>query len=347
MFRDKFIKVFAAVMGVISIASMIVMLSYSAGKTVIVNEDESLIETDNSGAGEAEEMPSVKMWKISVKEPAIKSDSLHFPKVPTDVYMNVNMERSAYKVVCPHTSEAEAMDILPYGSSEYIESVTGMFDGEKTTFLIETNAMCACKYSYGNGEMIVNFAPLSSYEDIVVIDPGHGGDSNGTIVGDICEKNLTLDVARKVCAKSFDKDYLVVLTRDTDVYMDSNKRAEATKLCNADYYVGIHSDVDMEDRQTFGMRAEYNALFFRDGFENVDFAKCILDNVAESASNRAVALSGCTEDDAVPGLLTIPGATLYVGYLSNETETGLLDTDEYREKIADGIINALDELTGR
>src|SRR5690349_15493126 len=33
---------------------------------------------------------------------------------------------------------------------------------------------------------------------VVVLDPGHGGQDSGAIVGDAVEKNLTLDIAQRV-----------------------------------------------------------------------------------------------------------------------------------------------------
>ena len=75
----------------------------------------------------------------------------------------------------------------------------------------------------------------------VVIDPGHGGKDTGALYKGMREKDLTLDLARRVAAKL--KKLMgveVLLTRDRDVYLDLEERTAFANTRDADLFVSIH-----------------------------------------------------------------------------------------------------------
>jgi len=78
----------------------------------------------------------------------------------------------------------------------------------------------------------------------VVIDPGHGGHDPGCVSKDkkTFEKNLALDIGRKLAAKitSSYPDVEVVMTRSKDVYVTLNDRAGIANRNNADLFISIH-----------------------------------------------------------------------------------------------------------
>ena len=76
---------------------------------------------------------------------------------------------------------------------------------------------------------------------VIVLDPGHGGDQDGGMIGAYIEKNMTLTVARAM------KEYLdsfegvtVYLTRDSDQPMTIQQRLDFAKSVNADYFISLH-----------------------------------------------------------------------------------------------------------
>ena len=78
----------------------------------------------------------------------------------------------------------------------------------------------------------------------VVLDPGHGGKDAGAVSKDkkTYEKNLVLKIARKVGAKINAQypDVKVIYTRDRDVYLTLNERADIANRNNADLFISFH-----------------------------------------------------------------------------------------------------------
>lgn len=76
---------------------------------------------------------------------------------------------------------------------------------------------------------------------VIVIDPGHGGTSEGGIVSEFLEKDLNLPVANamKQYLEQFD-GVKVYLTRTTDTDMTIQQRLDFAKSVNADYFISIH-----------------------------------------------------------------------------------------------------------
>lgn len=78
----------------------------------------------------------------------------------------------------------------------------------------------------------------------VVIDAGHGGKDPGAVSKDnkTYEKTFTLDIANKL-ARLIRKSYpevKVILTRDKDVFISLDERANIANRNNADLFISIH-----------------------------------------------------------------------------------------------------------
>ena len=91
------------------------------------------------------------------------------------------------------------------------------------------------------------------------------------------------------------------------------------------------------------MFAEYNGTFYRDGLSNASFADTLLKCVCESAMDKGTELVDVAGDTMLKPL-AVPAAKLYLGYLSNKEEGELLSHADYRERIAKGIVEGLDEM---
>jgi len=87
--------------------------------------------------------------------------------------------------------------------------------------------------------------PSSDKRPVVVIDPGHGGEDNGTQAGggDIMEKNLVLGFGlalRDQIEKS--GKYRVVMTRTDDTFIPLGDRVKIARSESAALFVSIHAD---------------------------------------------------------------------------------------------------------
>ena len=85
---------------------------------------------------------------------------------------------------------------------------------------------------------------VTSSRHIVVIDAGHGGRDPGAIgILGTREKDVNLDAALALRDLLEDSGkYDVVLTRETDEYVEHNKRIEIARNVGADIFISIHAD---------------------------------------------------------------------------------------------------------
>ena len=95
--------------------------------------------------------------------------------------------------------------------------------------------------------------PLMSFT--VVIDAGHGGHDTGAVglKMKVQEKNLNLTVAKQLAEKIRTNypEVNVVLTRDTDVFLPLQQRADIANKHHADLFISIHTNA-AENRNAQG-----------------------------------------------------------------------------------------------
>lgn len=72
------------------------------------------------------------------------------------------------------------------------------------------------------------------------LDPGHGGKDPGNRVGGNEEKKYTLLLARELRGQLEKAGFKVVLTRNTDTYVDLGERTAQAKKHKADLFVSLH-----------------------------------------------------------------------------------------------------------
>ena len=79
---------------------------------------------------------------------------------------------------------------------------------------------------------------------LVVIDPGHGGIDPGAISPNKhFEKNVTLIFAKKLKKElKKNKNFDVLLTRSSDVFVGLKRRVEISRTAGADLFISLHAD---------------------------------------------------------------------------------------------------------
>lgn len=85
---------------------------------------------------------------------------------------------------------------------------------------------------------------------VVVIDAGHGGHDPGAVGKISKEKNINLNVALKLGKqiKSNRSDVKIVYTRDRDVFIPLDRRAEIANNAKADLFISIHTNALAKNR---------------------------------------------------------------------------------------------------
>jgi N-acetylmuramoyl-L-alanine amidase len=75
----------------------------------------------------------------------------------------------------------------------------------------------------------------------IVIDIGHGGQDTGvSLSGGIYEKNIALNLARRLEDELFQKEYKVKLTRTRDVGLEMADRTAVSNNRKADVFISLH-----------------------------------------------------------------------------------------------------------
>lgn len=100
--------------------------------------------------------------------------------------------------------------------------------------------------------MLLNITLIASAKDfVVVIDAGHGGHDHGAIDNGVREKTINLGVALKLgnMIKKQMENVKVVYTRDDDVFLSLQARANVANKAHGDLFISIHTNsVDKKNR---------------------------------------------------------------------------------------------------
>jgi N-acetylmuramoyl-L-alanine amidase len=92
-----------------------------------------------------------------------------------------------------------------------------------------------------------NILPLSQQLGLkvkrIVLDPGHGGKDPGAVgPNGLREKDVVLSLAKRIKPRLEAKGYEVLMTRDSDVFVELKDRARFANMNKADLFVSIHTN---------------------------------------------------------------------------------------------------------
>lgn len=107
----------------------------------------------------------------------------------------------------------------------------------------------------------------------VVIDPGHGGRDPGAVGRKGKEKSINLNVALKLgnLIQANHKDVRIVYTRQKDVFVTLDKRAQIANNAKADLFISIHTNSVARGRTVRGTETYTLGLHRTD--DNLEVAK--------------------------------------------------------------------------
>jgi N-acetylmuramoyl-L-alanine amidase len=220
--------------------------------------------------------------------------------------------------------------------------------------------------------------------DRVVLDAGHGGDDHGAEgPAGLLEKELVLDVTRRLKARIEADGVRVVLTRDDDVYVQLGERTAIANRAGADLFVSIHANA-ASARSARGVEIFFVALEASDESarqlaerENAAFREAspaapddplvsILgdlaaadqlresDEFARLANREVAALAAAVPSRGVKQApfvvlmgVQMPAALVEIGFITNPTEERDLASPQYRDRVADALARAVFEFAGR
>lgn len=192
-----------------------------------------------------------------------------------------------------------------------------------------------------NNDLYISFlSPREMYDKIVVIDPACGGLNKGYEADGLLEKEINLLIAKKLKEKLDKTDIKAYYTRMDDINPEEEARVKLANETKADMYIRIQTDAN-EDSSVYGTTAVYNGDYFIPGFGSVELADVLEREVVTSIKGKALGLSEAEAQEYTLRHITIPAAAIKVGCITNKQEAILLGREEYCDKIATGIYNAI------
>ena len=95
--------------------------------------------------------------------------------------------------------------------------------------------------------------PVEKRDIVVAIDPGHGGKDPGASSYGVVEKQVVLQIAKRL-ARRFQSEpgYRAVLTREDDRYIQLKDRPRIAREAGADFFISIHADSFPKNRNVRG-----------------------------------------------------------------------------------------------
>lgn len=297
----------------------------------------------------AETIPEVK-----VQEAAIEIEETVIDKEKLNIELPENMQGKDVKIINDYVNHtifvrfAKAVDnysdnYVVRGSSNHIANLSYYKDGEEGVLEINLDTACEHFYSYKDGFLCMELKDLHEvYENIVVIDAGHGGKMPGAVKKDILEKNLNLQMVLQI-KELFDevdeKKVKVFYTRLEDVNPSFSERVELANNLEADLFISIHNNASGSGK--FNSQNGTVVLYGSDdNNESKHLAQICLENV--NASTGSKNLGVVKRDDLyIIRNSDVPVALIEVGYMTNTNELDNLCNPEYQKKVAEGVFNAV------
>jgi N-acetylmuramoyl-L-alanine amidase len=211
----------------------------------------------------------------------------------------------------------------------------------------------------------------------VAIDPGHGGGDEGTRTSSgLREKDLTLDLARRLAARLAAAGFEPRLTRETDQRMPLADRARFANQAGADLFVSIHLNWIEDGRANRGIETFYlgpsddpeatQLASFENresGYSLADVRR-LLDSIyadlrqeqsrafAQAVQKRLLTAVRSVAPEvrdrgikSAPFLVLVatdmPAVLAEVACLSNDEEARLLGRDDYRDRLAGALFDGI------
>jgi N-acetylmuramoyl-L-alanine amidase len=195
--------------------------------------------------------------------------------------------------------------------------------------------------------------PASEPFAVVVLDPGHGGQDSGAMCGGVLEKDLTLDVARRIDRLLGAEGIATLMTRLGDTYVSLADRAAFANRVRNCIFVSIHFNEDNQPVSR-GVETYYAARQIIAGSWLPFWWRAF----SESPNSESQNLAGFIQEALVARTragdrgtnprqffvianVTCPAALVEGGFLTNKEDISKLASEVYREEIAAAVADGI------
>ncbi|WP_281889064.1 N-acetylmuramoyl-L-alanine amidase [Paenibacillus sp. YYML68] len=185
----------------------------------------------------------------------------------------------------------------------------------------------------------------------VILDAGHGGKDPGAVSATkLQEKDVNLDITRRVADLLIKSGYSVAMTRDTDVYLSLSERVAYARNTDADIFVSIHANAHTSHSVRGALVLYYDHAYPQDKYPASSEMKLL---TPESRELARLVQDGMVEQTGIPDRGLVPSSVYVVrmgnmpsilvetAFLSNSTDAALLASTTFRQQISQGIAQGI------
>lgn len=213
-----------------------------------------------------------------------------------------------------------------------------------------------------NGKWIAELSGTPAFEKgkytkVIFLDPGHGGRDSGAFYYNIAEKDLNMQIYKKLRKELEGLGYTVLTSRESDVYVDFvTERSKMVNKTNSDMFISIHFNATSSSASNISGIQTYSYE------QNPDYPTKINsqwhnhpDRISESNRLAAtihsslLAETGAKNAGLLHGSFAVlretnkPAVLLELGYMSNFYENQRIRNDAYQNKLVKGIVKGIQQ----
>lgn len=177
---------------------------------------------------------------------------------------------------------------------------------------------------------------------LLYLDAGHGGKDGGASQNGLKEKDLTLDICKRIQeGLKVYENIKVMMSRSDDTYPTLDQRTIEANKANADLFLSIHINSGVNTARGFETHIYTTPNSATIALQNVMHEQ-ILKAMGSEVVDRGKKRSNfhVLRESKMKAILT---ENLFV---SNSADAKLLGDPEFRQRIAQGHINALERFLG-
>ena len=209
-------------------------------------------------------------------------------------------------------------------------------------------------YVGADGAWVKDASRDKNIKRAIFLDPGHGGSDSGAVENGVREKDLTLSVYNKVSSRLASLGYTVLTSRNTDKDVGLVSRADQANKSNADMFLSIHFNAGGRGTaygiETYYYKHEqgYEPEINKDNHnspERIEKSRKLANKIQQNLLYKTGAYDRGVKraSFAVLRETSIPSILVELGFIDNQEEVNKIKTNEYQEKLADGIVDGIVE----
>ena len=193
------------------------------------------------------------------------------------------------------------------------------------------------------------------YSKTIFLDPGHGGRDSGAYYYNVAEKDLNMQVYRKLRKKLEELGYKVLTSRDSDIDVDFiTERSRMVNKTNSDIFISIHFNATgsayskSSGIQTYSYSDEpdYPSKinpYWHNHPDRMSESK----RLAAAVHSSLLAETGAKDAGLLESSFAVlretakPAVLLELGYMDNFAENQQIRDSHYQDKLVAGIVKGI------